>query len=155
MLWFVYTKGQNFEPTQFKSLDEVSKSVCTGQWPHPVGKVCKAFEDVTFLNLLTWHDFTLLQELKAIAASDSTGEVVHDVLGDVAIPEKMVEEEFIAFVDMDKEVEVACSREVTDSELLESVTHAKNCEVQDEQINTLSDDENKWTMDGFESSWWQ
>ena len=31
------------------SLDEVSKFVCTGQWPHPVGKVCKGFEDVTFL----------------------------------------------------------------------------------------------------------
>ena len=70
----------------------------------------------------------------SIAASDSTDEMnqEYDVLGDVAIPGNMTEEEFIAFVDIDKEVEVA--REMTDSEL----AHAKN---QDEQNGTPSDDE--------------
>ncbi|KAL5509160.1 hypothetical protein EMCRGX_G004472 [Ephydatia muelleri] len=69
-----------------------------------------------------------------LTTSDSTDEMnqEYDVLGDVAIPGNMTEEEFIAFVDIDKEVEVA--REMTDSEL----AHAKN---QDEQNGTPSDDE--------------
>ena len=76
----------------------------------------------------------------SIAASDCTDEMdqEYDVLGDVAIPGNMTEEEFIAFVDIDKE-EVA--REMTDSELLKSVARAKNQEAQDEQNSTPSDDE--------------
>ena len=46
MLGFVYAKGRNFEPTQLKS-------VYTGQLPHPVGNVCRGFDDVTIFNLLT------------------------------------------------------------------------------------------------------
>ena len=49
---------KTFNPHNSKvvwSLDEVSQSICTGQWPHPVRKVCRGFEDVTFLFIdLTW-----------------------------------------------------------------------------------------------------